>query len=284
MVKRRNPTRVVLQSYSRCTRILPSSYRRSTPALPLESPEKRGEMAAIHHNREMHKPRRKNLRRYAPACPHSDPSPGRLVVLHKSGRNPIHLVWMVKEVVQLATKVIESKPHPACLDGESGWPAFAFPREIQTASFTHGTSWGSCFFVLSVLAIQPCSPSGRAGWGPRCVEQQVRKAREDNRGPFSEVRKARGDYLEHKPLKGPRKPFCAPPPLSGGPNRDRDSMPQVLAHQCFTPRNLFSHQRQETAKAVRETIAIRSENPGPSSSLVPSSRSCAARTADGWPW
>ena len=38
-----------------------------------------------------------------------------------------------------------------------------------------------------------------------------------------------------KPLARPGKPFCAPPPLPGGPIRDCGSMPQVLVRQRFCP-------------------------------------------------
>ena len=77
---------------------------------------------------------------------------------------------MVKKVGQLATKASETRPHPARLDGESGWPATRCPRSSQAAFFTIHARWmGSCRFSFPALAIQPCSPSGRAGWGPEDV-------------------------------------------------------------------------------------------------------------------
>jgi len=56
-----------------------------------------------------------------------------LVDTHKSRDDPIRLAWMVKEVEQLARKAMGERPHPACRDGESGFPATAgSPRSCTT--------------------------------------------------------------------------------------------------------------------------------------------------------
>ena len=73
---------------------------------------------------------------------------------------PIHLEWMGKKVGQLAINANKPRPHPACLDGESDYPANLPSRRSKA------TSLGSCVILLSVLAIQPFSPSWQAGWGP----------------------------------------------------------------------------------------------------------------------
>jgi autotransporter-associated beta strand protein len=125
-----------------------------------------------------------------------------LVILRTSRYDPIHLVWMVKKAGKLTRNANRPRPHPARLDGESGCPAkdrrinscrtvafrsakVAFfrgakgdtcfragpnprSRHSRATFFTIHTRWmGPCAFLSSALAVQPGSPSGRAGWGPR---------------------------------------------------------------------------------------------------------------------
>ena len=54
-----------------------------------------------------------------------------LAVTNKSRNNPIHLAWMVKEVRKLTTTTTKTRPHPACLDGESGCSASPRSRSSQ---------------------------------------------------------------------------------------------------------------------------------------------------------
>ena len=75
---------------------------------------------------------------------------------------------MVKKAGQLAaTPVSKTRPHPACLDGESGCEASSFSCSSRPASFTTSTSEVGSQGASSpvFLAVQPDSPPGRARWG-----------------------------------------------------------------------------------------------------------------------
>lgn len=94
-------------------------------------------------------------------------------MLHDNqGSDPVRLARMVKEGEQLATRASTTRPHPTRLDGESGCEANVASPVNRPAFFTTATSAvGPSLACFSVLAVQSCSPPGRAAWGPVSVEQ-----------------------------------------------------------------------------------------------------------------
>ena len=68
--------------------------------------------------------------------------------------------------------------------------------------------------------------------------------------PKSEASRALQQHPFHTG-RGAKRPFCAPRPLPGGAHGHRDSMPQVVVCQCFTPRLCLCHYGQkENSQAV----------------------------------